>query len=99
MLSRDCAGRQVYRMEDAVVWCSRNRSTGEIYVALFNLSEEKAEISVSGAAVAETLGLQALPVKKKLYELWEKTTDEGQETDIRACVAPHGVKAYRLTED
>jgi hypothetical protein len=99
MLSRDCAGRQVYRTEDAVVWCSRNRSTGEIYVALFNLSEEKAEVSVSGAAVAETLGLQALPVKKKLYELWEKTTDEGQETDIRACVAPHGVKAYRLTED
>jgi hypothetical protein len=97
MLSQECSGKQVYRCDDAAVWCSRNRVTGEIYVALFNLSDAPAEISVDGAAVAEALGTDAIPEEKSLFDLWEKTTERQNGTEIRASVAAHGVRAFGVT--
>jgi hypothetical protein len=96
MLSKDCSGKQVYRKEDAAVWCSRNRATGEIYVALFNLSDTKAEISVEDVEVAEALDIDALPAEKTLFELWEKTSYRQTGTKIGASVAAHGVRAFRI---
>jgi hypothetical protein len=96
MLSKDCSGKQVYRKEDAAAWCSRNRATGEIYVALFNLSDAQAEISVEDVEVAEALDIDALPEEKTLFDLWEKTTEQRTGTTIRAAVATHGVCAFRI---
>jgi hypothetical protein len=97
MLSQECSGKQVYRCDDAAVWCSRNRATGEIYVALFNLSDAPAEISVDGVAVVEALGIDAIPEEKSLFDLWEKTTERQNGTEIRASVAAHGVRAFGVT--
>jgi hypothetical protein len=96
MLKKECSGKQVYRGGDAAVWSSRNSATGDIYVALFNLTDEKAEISVSDAEVARALGLPALPEKNNLFELWEKTTETHTAGMIRTQVAAHGVRVYRL---
>jgi hypothetical protein len=88
----------VYRKDDSAVWCSRNRATGEIYVALFNLSDAQAEISAEDAAVAEVLGIDpdAIPKTRLLYDIWEKTTEEQTGSSIRAVAAPHGVKLFRI---
>jgi hypothetical protein len=96
LLSAECSGKQVYRYEDAAVWCSRNHATGELYVALFNLSEEAAKIAVDDAAVAEALGIDEIPEKKLLFDLWEKNSEEN--TCISAEVPAHGVRAYRITK-
>jgi hypothetical protein len=96
LLSAECSGKQVYRREDAAVWCSRNNATGELYVALFNLSEEAAKIAVDDAAVAEALGIDEIPEKKLLFDLWEKNTEEN--TCISAEVPAHGVRAYLINK-
>jgi hypothetical protein len=96
LLKKECSGKQVYRNEDAAVWSSRNSATGDIYVALFNLTDEKAEVSVSDDAVAAALGLPALPEKNNLFELWEKTTEKYTAESIRTQVPAHGVRVYRL---
>lgn len=96
MLSGDCRGRQVYRRVDAVVWCSSNEATGEKYLALFNLLEEELCVEVCDAELAEALGLERLPEKKSLFELWDKTTENVSGTEIDAKVPAHGVKVYRI---
>jgi hypothetical protein len=98
LLSKDCGGRQVYRKDDSAVWCSRNSATGELYVALFNLSDAQAEISVEDTAVAEALGVDpdAIPKTRLFYDIWEKTTEEQTGSSIRAAAAPHGVKLFRI---
>jgi hypothetical protein len=96
LLKKECSGKQVYRNDDAAVWSSRNSASGDVYVALFNLTDEKAEVAVSDAEVAAALGLDALPEKNNLFELWEKTTEAHTKSEIRAEVAAHGVRVYRL---
>jgi nucleotide-binding universal stress UspA family protein len=98
LLSKDCSGRQVYRRDDSAVWSSRNRATGEIYVALFNLSDAQAELSAEAAAVAEALGVDpdTIPKTRLLYDIWEKTTEEQTGSTIRAAAAPHGVRLFRI---
>jgi hypothetical protein len=65
-------------------------------VALFNLSDAQAEISVEDVEVAEALGIDALPEEKTLFDLWEKTTERQTGTKIRTAVAAHGVRAFRI---
>ncbi len=80
-------GHQVARSDKEAVWASRDSETGAVYAALFNLSDEEREVSVS---LSE---LEAKPGEAK--ELWTGKTCAVTEK-LSAPLPPHGAAAFRL---
>ncbi len=85
-------GMQVMRDKYQAVWKNTDSKTGELAVALFNLSDEAREISVSLAEIDPAkAGAQCT-----LSEIWDKTKTETVEGRITATVPAHGVAVYNL---
>ena len=78
---------QISRSREEAVWTSRDDETGEIYAALFNLSEEERSVSVSLDELECAAG--------DAVELW---TGNAVQADgcLTAVLPPHGTAAYRL---
>ena len=70
LLDKDCRGTQIVRNNEEAVWKNRNRKTGALHVALFNLGEKMREISINVRDLGEGLEENA---SFELYELWDKT--------------------------
>lgn len=94
MLEDSSRGTQVMRTEQMAVWKNKDEVTGALRVALFNLSEEEQELSVS----VEELGEGIVTEKLSLSELWDKEESTAANGMIRSRVPAHGVKVYRVTE-
>lgn len=83
--------QMVYRIDDLTVWKSVHAETGQIYVALFNLRDEAAEISV-------TLEQLHLVGTHSVRDLWQRR-DIGTTADrIAANLPPHASAFYVLTK-
>lgn len=98
LLDKNCSGRQVYRCEDAAVWCSRNQESGDAYVALFNLSDEARSVAVSVDELCQTLAIAKPDGDVCLYELWDKADRSISGEAIAEEVPAHGVKVYRIRQ-
>ena len=98
LLDKNCSGRQVYRCEDAAVWCSRNQESGDAYVALFNLSDEARSVAVSVDELCQTLAIAKPDGDVCLYELWDKADRSISGEAIAEEVPAHGVKVYRMRQ-
>ena len=94
MLEDSSRGTQVMRTEQMAVWKNKDEVTGILRVALFNLGEEEAELSVS----VEELGEGIATEKLSLTELWDKEESTAVNGMIRSRVPAHGVKVYRVTK-
>lgn len=91
--------REVSRRDDLIVWtaaCGADEGQGEapeegaLYVALFNASEQEAEVSV-------TLSELGLPDTVQLRDLWSRT-DLGSVTgDIRAVLPAHASRLLKVS--
>lgn len=82
---------QLRRNENDCVWKSLDREDGSVYAALFNLSEEEREVSVS----FEELELAG---KYAVRDLW-RGRELGEESGgISAVLPPHAAAVYRLEE-
>lgn len=82
---------QLRRNENDCVWKSLDREDGSVYAALFNLSEEEREVSVS----FEELELAG---KYAVRDLW-RSRELGEESgEISAVLPPHAAAVYRLEE-
>ena len=92
MMKESCHGTQILRSDDMAVWKNRDEESGKICVALFNLSDEAAEISVSLSELDEEFGTE----EPALHELWDKTESTAAEQKVTAVVEAHGVKVYRI---
>lgn len=90
-------GMQIMRSGTQAIWKNKDMQTGEVCVALFNLSEEEAWISADlpeleeGYTKEDTLSLLDLWEQKQYGH--EKGADKGR---INALVPAHGVKVYRI---
>lgn len=93
LLSEEHTGTQVVRTEEMAVWKNRNTQSGQLCVALFNLSEEETELSVLLSDLQET---ELSEEDYALYELWDKTEHKMESGQIKATVPAHGVKVFRL---
>lgn len=82
--------RQVIKSNDSVVWIATDPANGDRFVALFNLSDTKKEVSL----VLENEGMRG---KFKSTELWSNEVQESVEKEILADVEAHGAKIYRLS--
>ena len=93
LLKEGCHGVQLARTETMAVWKSKDRVKGTVTVALFNLSEEAAALSLPLEALEE--GFEGKG-EAGLYELWEKEESLTCSGVITASVPAHGVKVYQV---
>lgn len=94
MLTPDCKPRQICLDEEKAIWMALNEKTGECYIALFNLRDAGAEISVR---IKET----GLPVTSgaTLTELWTGEKKVLTEEVLEAEIPAHGCVVYEKNEE
>lgn len=92
MLKESCHGIQLRRADNMAVWKNKDEDSRNVCLALFNLSDADAELSISVSELEEDFGARE-PV---LYELWDKTQSVAAGGRVTAIVEPHGVKVYRI---
>ena len=80
---------QVRRTEKNCVWKSRDSTDGSTYVALFNLADIEAEVSVGW----DELGLSGEYIAK---DLWKQEESGPVSGELRRTLPPHGAAVYRL---
>jgi hypothetical protein len=83
--------RQLFRMNGLVVWTSKSADSKKKYLALFNLNEEKMEISVN----LDELGITQ---KAEVRDLWTKSDVGSFSGKFSANVNPHGARLFCLEE-
>lgn len=93
LMKEECRGTQLIRTDKKVIWKNKNQSSGKVCVAIFNISDEDALISVNLTDLEE--GCEA-GENKNLYELWDKQKSAMSGGRIEAEVPAHGVKVYRV---
>lgn len=93
LMNEECRGTQLIRTDKKVIWKNKDKSSGKVCVALFNISDEDALISVNLTELEE--GYEA-GENKNLYELWDKQKSTVVDGRIEADVPTHGVKVYRV---
>lgn len=93
LMGKNCKGTQLLRTDKEVVWKNKDSVSGTLCVALFNIGDEDALLSV-GLDVLEE-GYQA-GEEKALYELWDKQEMSTVSGRIEAEVPAHGVQVYRV---
>lgn len=93
LMKEECRGTQLIRTDKKVIWKNKDKSSGKVCVALFNISDEDALISVNLTELEE--GYEA-GENKNLYELWDKQKVTVVDGRIEADVPAHGVKVYRV---
>lgn len=74
---------------DAQVWTSESVDGQYVYVAFFNLGDQKKNVSVN----LDRLGLNG---KARVRDLWEKKDLPAASAGLNADVPPHGAKLFRL---
>ncbi len=93
LMKEECRGMQLIRTDKKVIWKNKNMSSGKVCVALFNISDEDALISVNLTELEEDYESGE---NKNLYELWDKQKSSTADGRIEADVSAHGVKVYRV---
>lgn len=88
MLQTSSNAKQVYRQEDQVVW-SADAEDGSLYVALFNLSDETSDVTVS----IKELGLSGANRQK---DLWSGQDSLLTDDRLTQTIHPHGSVLYKL---
>lgn len=91
LIHHSAGARQLERDGSHAAWFSRDTREDACYVALFNLKEEGAEVSVSLAEEGVAGTWQA-------KELWTKETSVFENGLASALVPPHGARLFRLTK-
>lgn len=84
------AVRQLFMENGKVAITSRNRKTGETYLALFNIGDkEVANISIN----LKELGFSG---KYKVRDLWSGNTSNGTNPSFSQQIAPHASKVFSI---
>jgi alpha-galactosidase len=86
---RSSSGRAVVNDGKQSVWVAKGQAAGELYVALFNLSDRPQTISYPVQA------LGARSTSGAVRDLWERK-DLGQRDLLKAALEPHACILYRI---
>ena len=94
LLSHSCGARQIMRDDQQAVWISDDTDGRNIYVAVFNLSEEERSITVrtEELELADNDSFMGYRVE----ELWSGDTAVCRDADLEAVVPSHGAKLFRI---
>jgi alpha-galactosidase len=81
--------RQVYNRNDEIAWIATDSNSEDRYIALFNVGEEKKEISFN-------LELEHLRGSYAVWDIWSKENIGTIEKELKVTVSPHGVRLFKL---
>ena len=95
LLKESCRGTQIMRSDSQAVWKNKDSETGSVCIALFNLSDTDAVVSVDLAELGERYTTNT---KLSLTELWDKSQCETKDGTVSAEVPAHGVKVFKVSE-
>lgn len=90
MLTPDCKPKQISLDDTNAIWFASNNKTNKKYVALFNLSDETANISVN----LEELDI--LKTEVTLTDLWTNNSSKNVNKIISKELAPHASAVYEI---
>lgn len=89
MLTPKCVPHQICLDDNKAIWTAHNKEAESSYVALFNLSDEEAEVSIAWK------DLQLGTAPSSLTELWTKATATADADGIlKAKLPAHGSVVY-----
>lgn len=89
MLTPKCVPHQVCLDDQKAIWTAHNEETGASYIALFNLSDEEAEVSVAWK------DLQMGDAPASMTELWTKSSAKvGADGMLKATLPAHASVVY-----
>ena len=88
MLTPDCKPTQICRDKKKAIWKAYNAKTGERYLALFNLQDEEAEVSVE-------LVEADMQASVALQELWTGEEMQIVGTMLTVKLPVHGCVVYK----
>ena len=92
LLSNSTDAKQIMRDKEQAVWLSVSTKEIGYYLALFNLSDEVRCIEVH----SELLGIEDI-VGSSLEELWSEEVLPSYQHVLKAEVAAHGAKLYKIS--
>lgn len=84
--------RQLFRKGDQIVWVAETPDVDELYVALFNVSDEE---TIEVEADLRELGFKG---KNDVRELWTKEVSQTRNGRLRRHLPPHGAALYRVSK-
>lgn len=100
LLSSDCHARQVRLDDNCAVWAARDAKTGDVYAALFNLSDETATVSVQLEELTETFGLSEndgdSTVSVTLHDLWSGCDTNTTGTTLSSELITHACVIWKI---
>ncbi|HEX3023087.1 MAG TPA: glycoside hydrolase family 27 protein [Lachnospiraceae bacterium] len=91
LLSKSANAKQLVRDNNHAIWYSQDIEDGSFYLAVFNLSEEDRDISVTADLLDRNdfIGLS-------FRELWSKDTIDSKDNKITVEITTHGAKLYKI---
>ena len=107
MLTPDCRPHQLMLDEEKAVWTACNSKTGEVFAALFNLSEEEREVCADLKEIREFAAKTGYRQEAdctgeesagevSVTELWENRKDESKAGKVAAVLSAHACAVYRI---
>lgn len=90
LLTSDCKPKQICLDNTKSIWVANNNKNNKKYVAIFNLSDETTNISVS----LKDLDIHNSEVK--LTDLWTNKSSENTNKNIYKELAPHASVVYEI---
>ncbi|MEJ2881670.1 glycoside hydrolase family 27 protein [Pedobacter sp. GR22-6] len=82
--------KQLFMQDGKVAITSRNKKTGERYLAFFNLGDKE------NATVSVNLSELGISGKHKIKELWTGKVTQSSAANISQEIVPHGSKLYSI---
>ena len=80
---------QVMRDAEKCIWTSRDSEDGSVYLALFNLSDEEADVGCETARLGFDRAV-------RVRSLWDHRDLPGTYCEVRAQLPPHGAAVFKL---
>lgn len=84
--------RQIRKNSDEVVWMAKNENRKAVYVAVFNLRDNDAEISVTPDEINQYMDREIDLSDTNITELWLDKTYPG----LTDCIPAHGARLYKI---
>lgn len=95
LLTPECRPHQLVRDGEQAVWTARNDRTGELFAALFNLSDEERCVSLCISDL-ESTGPEILVTGDSFLELWGEKQEALQNGSLAPRIPAHGCRVYQI---
>ncbi len=83
--------RQVIKQNGQAIWIATDPKNGDKFVALFNLSDKKRDVTFK-------MEMEGLRGDYKARDLWSKTDEAIANSELTASIDSHGAKIVRLSK-